>query len=128
MRVVALIGGDMKATATTLVALALAISLPAHAQVFRCVDGEGHTVFSDTNCGTRAEKVEVVQSSGGLSARTLPAGEVRARCRRGARRSAGRKPADLQRKFRRRTGGELARAGAPKLLTLPYRGARENAP
>jgi|KBSSwiStaDraftv2_1062776.scaffolds.fasta_scaffold385546_3 hypothetical protein len=70
MRVVALIGGDMKATATTLVALALAISLPAHAQVFRCVDGEGHTVFSDTDCGTRAEKVEVVQSSGGLSAIT----------------------------------------------------------
>ena len=40
----------------------------AHAQVFRCVDEEGHTVFSDTSCGTHEEKVEIVQSSGGLSA------------------------------------------------------------
>jgi hypothetical protein len=65
-----LIGDDMKAIATTLVASALAVSLPAQAQVFRCVDAEGHTVFSDTSCGTHEEKVEIVQSSGGLSAIT----------------------------------------------------------
>lgn len=63
-------GDDMKAIATTLAASTLAISLQAHAQVFRCVDAEGHTVFSDTNCGTHEEKVEIVQSSGGLSAIT----------------------------------------------------------
>ncbi len=60
----------MKAIARTLAISTLAISLQAHAQVFRCLDAEGHTVFSDTSCGTHEEKVEIVQSSGGLSAIT----------------------------------------------------------
>src|SRR5262245_18402342 len=38
---------------------------PSH--VFRCTDADGHVVFSDTSCGSTSEKVEVVQSSGGLS-------------------------------------------------------------
>ena len=42
-----------------------AASGPSH--VFRCTDAEGHVVFSDTSCGSTSEKVEVVQSSGGLS-------------------------------------------------------------
>jgi hypothetical protein len=50
-----------------------AVALPAIAatpqpQVFRCEDADGHIVFSDTMCGTDAEKVDVVESSGGLSA------------------------------------------------------------
>jgi hypothetical protein len=43
-----------------------AASGPSH--VFRCTDADGHVVFSDTSCGSTSEKVEVVQSSGGLSA------------------------------------------------------------
>jgi hypothetical protein len=39
----------------------------ANAQVFRCTDADGHTVFSDTQCGTNSQKVDVVESSGGLS-------------------------------------------------------------
>jgi hypothetical protein len=38
---------------------------PSH--VFRCTDADGHVVFSDTSCGSTSAKVEVVQSSGGLS-------------------------------------------------------------
>jgi hypothetical protein len=37
-------------------------------QVFKCVDPDGHVVFSDTDCGSAKQKVDVVQSSGGLSA------------------------------------------------------------
>jgi Domain of unknown function (DUF4124) len=55
------------------VQLLWAFVLPAFAatpqtQVFRCEDVDGHVVFSDTMCGTNAEKVDVVESSGGLSA------------------------------------------------------------
>jgi Domain of unknown function (DUF4124) len=39
----------------------------AHAQVFRCADADGHAVFSDRPCGTATEKVDVVDSSSGLS-------------------------------------------------------------
>jgi hypothetical protein len=39
----------------------------ANAQVFRCTDADGHTVFSDTQCGPNSQKVDVVESSGGLS-------------------------------------------------------------
>jgi hypothetical protein len=39
----------------------------SQAQVFKCVDPDGHVVFSDTDCGGAKEKVDVVQSSGGLS-------------------------------------------------------------
>ena len=60
----------MKAIASALVCATLTISLPANAQILRCVDEAGHTVFSDTSCGTHEETVEVVQSSGGLSAIT----------------------------------------------------------
>jgi hypothetical protein len=61
------IGDDMKAIATVFVVSALVISAESHAQVFRCVDAEGHTVFSDTSCGSTAENVKIVESSGGLS-------------------------------------------------------------
>ena len=39
----------------------------AYSQIFRCTDADGHAVFSDTPCGSSAEKVEVVDTSGGLS-------------------------------------------------------------
>jgi hypothetical protein len=39
----------------------------AYAQVFRCTDADGHTVFSGTPCGSTSEKVEVVDSSAGVS-------------------------------------------------------------
>jgi hypothetical protein len=39
----------------------------SHSQVFKCVDPDGHVVFSDTDCGSAKEKVDIVQSSGGLS-------------------------------------------------------------
>jgi len=60
----------MKAIASALVCATLTVSPQTHAQVFRRVDEEGHTMFSDTSCGTYEEKVEIVQSSGGLSAIT----------------------------------------------------------
>jgi len=46
-----------------------ACGVAANTQVFRCTDAEGHTVYSDTGCGssTQPEKVDVAQSSGGLS-------------------------------------------------------------
>ena len=45
----------------------LASAATAHAPIFRCTDADGHVVFSDTSCGSKSEKVDVVQSSGGLS-------------------------------------------------------------
>lgn len=36
-------------------------------QVYRCVDRNGNVVFSGTACGANAEKVDVVESSGGLT-------------------------------------------------------------
>ena len=39
----------------------------AHAQIFRCTDADGHATFSDRPCGSTTEKVDVVDSSGGLS-------------------------------------------------------------
>ena len=36
-------------------------------QIFRCMDSSGHVVFSDVSCGSTSKKVEVVESSGGLS-------------------------------------------------------------
>jgi hypothetical protein len=53
--------------ATALVVLSTLSAWPAYAQVFRCTDADGHTVFSDTQCGTNSQRVDVVESSGGLS-------------------------------------------------------------
>lgn len=39
----------------------------AYAQVFRRTDADGHTMFSDTPCGSTTAKVEVVDSSAGVS-------------------------------------------------------------
>lgn len=39
----------------------------AYSQIFRCTDANGQAVFSDTPCGTTTEKVDVVDSSAGLS-------------------------------------------------------------
>jgi hypothetical protein len=44
----------------------------SQAQVFKCIDADGHVVFTDTDCGSAKEKVDVVQSSGGLSS-SIPA-------------------------------------------------------
>lgn len=41
--------------------------IDAQAQIFRCTDADGHAVFSDTPCGSTTEKVDVVDSSAGLS-------------------------------------------------------------
>jgi len=90
----------MKAIASALVCATLTVSPQTHAQVFRCVDEEGHTVFSDTSCGTYEEKVEIVQSSGGGSTR-------RASC----------EPAELGCRFSYRAGRQFVRTGAPLLLT-----------
>src|SRR5512144_888446 len=49
------------------VVFGIACGWTANAQVFRCTDADGHTVFSDTQCGTNPQKVDVIQSSGGLS-------------------------------------------------------------
>jgi hypothetical protein len=43
----------------------------SQAQVFKCVDPDGHVTFSDTDCGSTKQEVDIVQSSGGLS--TSPA-------------------------------------------------------
>jgi hypothetical protein len=45
----------------------------AQAQVFKCVDPDGHVTFTDADCGSTKQKVEVVQSSGGLSTAPAPA-------------------------------------------------------
>jgi hypothetical protein len=96
-----LIGDDMKAIASLLLIVSsVAPSGDAYAQVFRCVDAEGHTVFSDTSCGTHEEKVQIVESSGGLSAITgdgltsqeksqLGAAEARAAAQAAAQPSSG---------------------------------------
>ena len=39
----------------------------AQAQIYKCVDSDGHVVFTDSECGSTKEKVDIVQSSGGLS-------------------------------------------------------------
>jgi hypothetical protein len=65
-----LIGDDMKAIASLLVVSSVALAGDAYAQVFRCLDAEGNTIFSDTSCGAHEERVQIVQSSGGLSAIT----------------------------------------------------------
>jgi hypothetical protein len=39
----------------------------SQSQVYKCVDPDGHVVFTDTDCGSTKEKVDIVQSSGGLS-------------------------------------------------------------
>ena len=49
------------------VVFGIACAWTVNAQVFRCTDADGHTVFSDAQCGTNSQKVDVVQSSGGLS-------------------------------------------------------------
>lgn len=48
-------------------ALCACAASTTYAQIFRCADADGHPVFSDTPCGTATEKVDVVDSSGGLS-------------------------------------------------------------
>ncbi len=50
-----------------IVAVCACVTTGPTAQVFRCTDVAGYTVFSDRACGSDAEKVEIVQSSGGLS-------------------------------------------------------------
>jgi len=60
----------MKSIHKTLLVVALAwhgASYAAGSKVFRCTDAEGNVVFSDTGCGSTSQKVDVVQSSGGLS-------------------------------------------------------------
>ena len=51
----------------TVVAWGIVWACTVNAQVFRCTDADGHAVFSDTQCGTNSHKVDIVQSSGGLS-------------------------------------------------------------
>lgn len=50
-----------------MVSAAVCCAASSQPQVFRCVDGDGHVIFSDTDCGSTKEKVEIVESSGGLS-------------------------------------------------------------
>jgi Domain of unknown function (DUF4124) len=45
----------------------------AQAQVFKCVDPDGHVIFTDTDCGSTKQEVEIVQSCGGLSTAPTPA-------------------------------------------------------
>ena len=45
----------------------------AQAQVFKCVDADGHVIFTDTDCGSTKQEVDIVQSSGGLSTAPAPA-------------------------------------------------------
>jgi len=60
----------MKSIHKTLLVVALAwhgTSYAAGNKVFRCTDGDGHVVFSDTGCGSASQKVDIVQASGGLT-------------------------------------------------------------
>ena len=60
----------MKTVHKTLLIAALAwhgTSYAAGSKVFRCTDANGHVVFSDTGCGSTSQKVDLVQSSGGLT-------------------------------------------------------------
>jgi hypothetical protein len=43
---------------SAIVVFGVAWAWTANAQVFRCTDADGHTVFSDTQCGTNSQKVE----------------------------------------------------------------------
>ena len=55
---------------SALLLIGAAFGVAANTQVFRCVNAQGEVVFSDTGCGSttdQQQKVEVVQSSGGLS-------------------------------------------------------------
>jgi Domain of unknown function (DUF4124) len=45
----------------------------SQAQVFKCVDSDGHVTFTDTDCGSTKQEVDIVQSSGGLSTAPAPA-------------------------------------------------------
>ena len=49
------------------VVVAAFASASAYSQIFRCTDADGHAVFSDTPCGSSTEKVDVVDTSRGLS-------------------------------------------------------------
>ncbi|HTO59361.1 MAG TPA: DUF4124 domain-containing protein [Pseudomonadales bacterium] len=60
----------MKSIHKTLLVVALAwhgTSYAAGNKVFRCTDGDGHVVFSDTGCGSASQKIDIVQASGGLT-------------------------------------------------------------
>jgi len=60
----------MKPIHKTLLIVALAwhgASYAAGSKVFRCTDADGHVVYSDTGCGSTSEKIDLVQSSGGLT-------------------------------------------------------------
>ena len=58
-------------------ALLFALSAPTHAQVFRCIDAEGNTVFSDSPCGEDAEAIRLRDNHiGGSFNQNLPAPET----------------------------------------------------
>lgn len=55
----------------------LAFTAPAQAQVFRCNDAEGNTVFSDTPCGENAEPIQLRDNRiGGRFNQNLPTPEA----------------------------------------------------
>ncbi|HEA51446.1 DUF4124 domain-containing protein [Marinobacter antarcticus] len=52
----------------------LALTAPTQAQVFRCSDAEGNTVFADTICGENAESIQLLDNHiGGRFNQNLPA-------------------------------------------------------
>ena len=57
--------------------LLLAFAAPAHTQVFRCIDAEGNTVFSDSPCGADAETIQLRDNHiGGSFNQNLPDPDV----------------------------------------------------
>jgi len=63
------LGRTVKAGCSLLL-IGAAFGAAANTQVFRCVNAQGEIVFSDTGCGSttdQQQKLDVVQSSGGLS-------------------------------------------------------------
>lgn len=58
-------------------AFLLALSAPAQAEVYRCNDAEGNTVFSDTPCGEDAKAIQLRDNHiGGRFNQNLPAPEA----------------------------------------------------
>lgn len=57
----------MRSIGALSVALLAMLSLPATAEIYKCIDANGRPQFSDKPCAVDAEVVEVQDSSAGLS-------------------------------------------------------------